>query len=308
MWRYEYAVQNLNSYRAVQSFSVDVLPGSTIANIGFHDVEYHSGEPTSNEDWRAVFDDSTVPATLKWESETYAENPDANALLWDTTYNFRFDIDVPPVLGKLTLDLFRPGLPDKVETRTQVPFLCNADGFCDLGESVCGCVDDCDPPATESFCNDGLDDDCDHFVDCYDIDCCAGGACDTFDVDGDDVSICIDCNESNNSIWATPGEVRDVEFNYVFGQLALMWSPPAEPGGTSPTYETIRSQNPSNFLTSVSCLVWGSPTANFYIDNEVPDPGVEFCYLVRAENACPSGSGTVGTNSDGVSRFAVSCP
>jgi hypothetical protein len=278
MWHYEYAVQNLNSHRAVREFSVEVLPGSTVENIGFHDVEYHSGEPTDGFDWLFEFDDSTLPAKIRWSTATYAMNPDANALLWDTIYNFRFDLDVPPRLGKVKLGLFRPGLPDEVETRTHVPSLCNADGFCDLGENVCGCVDDCVPPVTESFCADGKDDDCDHFVDCYDDDCCVAGACDAFDVDGDNVSICVDCNESNSSIWTTPGEVRDVGFDFVFGQLALTWSAPAEPGGTAPAYETLRSMNPSNFLTNTTCLVWGSPTVSFYIDSEVPDAGTSgFC-------------------------------
>ena len=31
-------------------------------------------------------------------------------------------------------------------------------------------------------------------------------------------------------------------------------------------------------------------------------------YLVRAENACPNGAGTPGTDSDGVERDARTCP
>jgi len=44
-WRYEYAVYNLNSHRSAQSFAVPILTDAQITNTGFHDVDYHSGEP-----------------------------------------------------------------------------------------------------------------------------------------------------------------------------------------------------------------------------------------------------------------------
>ena len=55
------------------------------------------------------------------------------------------------------------------------------DGDCDSGEDPCSCVD-CLPSASEVNCSDGLDDDCDGFVDCADTDCatdasCQGGDC-----------------------------------------------------------------------------------------------------------------------------------
>jgi parallel beta-helix repeat protein len=50
------------------------------------------------------------------------------------------------------------------------------DGVCSAGESACACPNDCGaPPAFESACTDGMDDDCDGFVDCNDDDC--DGAC-----------------------------------------------------------------------------------------------------------------------------------
>ena len=43
-------------------------------------------------------------------------------------------------------------------------------------------------------------------------------------------------------------------------------------------------------------------------DSEVPPPGGHFLYLVRAMNACPAGTGTLGTGSSGQPRVGPSCP
>ena len=52
------------------------------------------------------------------------------------------------------------------------------DGACDAGESPCSCPEDCGaPPATESDCANGIDDDCDGLADCDDADCSADAAC-----------------------------------------------------------------------------------------------------------------------------------
>ncbi|MCH8882177.1 MAG: AAA family ATPase [SAR324 cluster bacterium] len=42
-WRYEYAVFNLNSHRSGGSLSIPVPVGAVVTNVGFHDVDYHSG-------------------------------------------------------------------------------------------------------------------------------------------------------------------------------------------------------------------------------------------------------------------------
>jgi lysophospholipase L1-like esterase len=50
------------------------------------------------------------------------------------------------------------------------------DGTCDPGEDQCDCSDDCGlPPATETLCSDGVDNDCDGATDGADSDC--GGSC-----------------------------------------------------------------------------------------------------------------------------------
>jgi hypothetical protein len=116
-WHYEYAVHNMNSFRAGGSFSVPVPPGVTVTNIGFHDVNSHSGEPYDNTDWTGV----RTSGAVTWTSpQTFAQNPNSNAIRWGTTYNFRFDTDVAPVDGVLSIGLFKPGTPETAVFRGAV--------------------------------------------------------------------------------------------------------------------------------------------------------------------------------------------
>jgi hypothetical protein len=116
-WDYEYAVQNLNSDRSGGGFSIDVPGGVSVTNLGFHDVDYHSGEPWDGTDWS-----SDVNATeVSWSTDSFGDNPNANALRWGTLYNFRFTADTPPTTGTGRLDLFKPGTPEFVSFGAIVP-------------------------------------------------------------------------------------------------------------------------------------------------------------------------------------------
>lgn len=110
-WRYEYAIQNLNSDRSADQFIVPVGDGTTVSNVGFHDVDYHSGEPFDNEDW-LISEGST---DVIWDSpQPFTRNPNTNALRWGTMYNYWFTADAAPEMGDATLGLFKPGAaPDQ---------------------------------------------------------------------------------------------------------------------------------------------------------------------------------------------------
>jgi hypothetical protein len=136
-WHYEYAVQNLNSHRSGSSFSVPVPDGATITNIGFHDSFYHSGEPYDNSDWTS----SVANGAVTWSSpQTFGQNQNSNALRWSTLYNFRFDADVPPGTGTVSLGLFRPGTPTSVSVDIVAPLVVpcpgdlTGDGLVDLDD------------------------------------------------------------------------------------------------------------------------------------------------------------------------------
>jgi hypothetical protein len=118
-WHYEYAIQNYNSDRAAQAFRVPVPAGTTVVSgsIGFHDVEYTNGEPYSGADWTGV----AAGDAVTWATQTYAANVNANALRWDTIYNFWFDCNQPPSGGAATITLFKPGTPTSVSVGTIIP-------------------------------------------------------------------------------------------------------------------------------------------------------------------------------------------
>lgn len=122
LWRYEYAVHNLTSHRSVQRVEVPVPPGSSVSDAGFHDVDYHSGEPFDTTDWSIDADGPN--GHVAWETDTYAMNQNANALRWGTMYNYWFTADQPPGGGLVALTLFRPpgtGEPTTFSVNLPVP-------------------------------------------------------------------------------------------------------------------------------------------------------------------------------------------
>jgi len=137
LWRYEYALQNLTSDRAIQAFAIPLPPDAGVENVGFHDVDYHSGDGPGGVDFSGQDWDAAVGAgQLAWSSETYAENESANALRWGTLYNFRFDSDAAPGAALATLALFKPSDPPTVSALAIGPSDCptdlDADGDTDL--------------------------------------------------------------------------------------------------------------------------------------------------------------------------------
>ncbi len=130
--RYEYAIYNLNSHRSGGSFSVPVPAGVVVSNAGFHDVDYHSGEPYDNTDWNI----STDGGAVTWSSpQTHAQNADSNAIRWGTMYNFWFDATGDVSDADADMGLFRPGAPDSISVNLPAPGLsgCNA---ADLAEPL----------------------------------------------------------------------------------------------------------------------------------------------------------------------------
>ncbi len=129
VYHYEYAVFNMNSDRSIKSFSIPVQNGLSVTNIGFHDVDYHSGDgfgstPTvqvtfDGTDWPGVYGGGAVTWTMVDASPV----GNSNALRWGTMYNFRFDVNAAPTSGNATLGMFKAvvGLPDFVNANTVVP-------------------------------------------------------------------------------------------------------------------------------------------------------------------------------------------
>lgn len=106
-WNYEYAICNINSDFSGRKFTVPFGTNLTIANVGMSFPMYHSGEPYTNVAWTGTINADSV----SWETEGHAQNVDANALRWGTTYSFWFTATAAPATVAAELGLFKPGNP-----------------------------------------------------------------------------------------------------------------------------------------------------------------------------------------------------
>jgi hypothetical protein len=124
-WTYDYCVFNLSSDRSGASLTIPVAPGVNVSGIGFHDVDYHSGELFDTTDWTG----DARAAAVVWESPaSFDEDPLSNALRWATMYTFWFTADAPPMTATAELGLFKPGEPDSVSFSVPAPVVpCDAD-------------------------------------------------------------------------------------------------------------------------------------------------------------------------------------
>ena len=116
VWHYEYALYNENLDRGIQSFSVPLAPGVNISNIGFHAPPQEPGWPNdgtfNNQGYSSMpWTVTQTSDSITWNSETFAQNQNANAIRWGTLYNFRFDGDQPPQSANGTIGFFKTGSP-----------------------------------------------------------------------------------------------------------------------------------------------------------------------------------------------------
>ncbi|MCE2654639.1 MAG: hypothetical protein LW650_14695 [Planctomycetaceae bacterium] len=128
LWRYEYAVMNINSDRSGGSFTVPLPASATVSQIYFHAPASHSGEPYSNAPWLS----SRVGNTITFACEAFASNANANAIRWGTLYNFSFVSNAAPTTGDGVVGLFKPGAESGVtaagiDVPTVPPSVCPAD-------------------------------------------------------------------------------------------------------------------------------------------------------------------------------------
>jgi hypothetical protein len=119
-------------------------------------------------------------------------------------------------------------------------------------------------------------------------------------------SLVLDCDDQSASAWGTPGETLNLRFT---SGTTLDWEPPADPGAPAPDllYDTLRSGSPDDFLSAI-CLESDDGPNTTATDGTIPSVGQVLFYLTRAQNACPQGAGSLGTNSSGAPRAGVDCP
>jgi hypothetical protein len=128
VWHYEYAIFNMNLDRAIQSFQVffpNFFPGTD--NVEFHAPPQHPGWPHdgtvgdagySSAPWTFT-EDTQGDSSATWNTETFVQNPNANAIRWGTLYNFGFDSSGPPTASTALISFFKTGSP--VSVNIQAP-------------------------------------------------------------------------------------------------------------------------------------------------------------------------------------------
>ena len=152
VWHYEYALHNMNSHLGASRFEVPIPEGVVVANIGFHDVFYHSGDGLPGEgnfdgtDWEAEDTGSGGNRRLSWSTPVFDENPNGNALRWGSTYNFRFDANTAPQDAEITLVQYRgsvggPGRPDSLWITAQGPSPLTGACGCPFDSDLSGKID-----------------------------------------------------------------------------------------------------------------------------------------------------------------------
>ncbi|HET9298936.1 MAG TPA: hypothetical protein VFO11_03260, partial [Candidatus Polarisedimenticolaceae bacterium] len=125
------------------------------------------------------------------------------------------------------------------------------------------------------------------------------------DSDGDGVGDIGDCAPADPSAHDTPGEVAGLAFGA--DKETLSWTSQAAWAGGGTVYDVVRG------LTSAlpvggageTCLLSASATPQV-VDQDLPEVGTSFYYLVRATNAC--GVGSYGTSTSGAPRMTGACP
>ncbi len=145
-WLYVYAIHNLNNDRSARAFEFDIGSG-VVTDPGFHSPAYHSGDGIngvnfSNDPWAYSF----VNEKVRWETSTFDENPNANALRWGTVYSFWFTSTRMPLHSSADITLFKPGAGSDIRSAAIVkprPCLGDVDNganvnFTDLNHVLAG--------------------------------------------------------------------------------------------------------------------------------------------------------------------------
>jgi hypothetical protein len=159
-YRYWYAIYNQNSDAAAASFELGI-DGPTTDHY-FRDIPFHSGEVWNSLDWSF----EPTPSGVRWRcQETFAQNPNANAIRYGTLYAFGFTSNIAPSATYARISLFKSGeileVPIRAPARCTVitgsPADCNGNGRADLCDIEDGASADVDqngvPDSCQPDCN-----------------------------------------------------------------------------------------------------------------------------------------------------------
>lgn len=96
IYRYEVSVYNLNSDRQIGRVTVPIMPGLTVTDIGFRDIDLNAAN-----DWTGTYADCKIEWVTPGAGNT-------NAILYGRNYNFFFRANIAPQTNIMNLGLHKP--------------------------------------------------------------------------------------------------------------------------------------------------------------------------------------------------------
>lgn len=126
-WAYEYAVYNMNSATPIVGFEAphagrrDFSPAH---ELGFHDVDYHSGDDVDPTDWPG----EVGPFRVAWGAPGPVLGELTNDVKWGTLYNFHFVSPFGPGYSSVWIE-FEAGDPETVIAITAGDLRCSDADF-----------------------------------------------------------------------------------------------------------------------------------------------------------------------------------
>jgi len=291
-----YSVASTNQNDQKSSFSsygtwVDIsAPGSAILS------SYHNHNDAAA-DYIATLDGTSMatPLVASTAGAVWSKNPGWTAAqVWQRVRDTADNINAlnPSYVGLLGSG--RVNLFNAVNSGA-APFC--GDTNCDPGETPCNCPQDCGPPPAE-ICNDGVDNDCDGFIDCADGNCAGAPNCVTLQ----SIVDCITYTTSGggNKTLNVAVKVVDAGNNPVSGASVSVSVTGAAGGssftGTAPTnasgIATISKGNAKN--TCYSTNVTNVVKSGYTFDGSEPANGFRKGTDATPDADCRSGSDGCG--------------
>jgi len=177
-----------------------------------------------------------------------------------------------------------------------IPARCG-DGLCDPGEDDASCPEDCPQDSDYDSVPDFLDN-CPRLP---------NGPQENFDSDG--YGDACDCDPADPTIWSRPSELGPLSLfhDQPTGLTLLSWDPPLEHGALSVVYDTLRSELPFDFMAA-DCIESDDGFDLSAEDGGFIPSGMAYYYLVRAQNSCPQGEGSLGVDWRWRPRESRPCP
>jgi hypothetical protein len=128
LWKYEYAIFNLNSDQAAGGLEIGMSRNSSVSGVTFQAPRWHSGEAYGNDQW--VWWRMGEGSLRLRTAQTHSQSPNDNAVRWGIMATMSFVSNAPPVSGQMTMHLFKPWPQRELPVSAWVPLPTFAGG-CD---------------------------------------------------------------------------------------------------------------------------------------------------------------------------------